>query len=324
MARVLAFTMGPMPGHRQIQCARALVTAALALLTTVVTMPGLAPGFSLSASPLRTRTRAASTVQLNVFAGGRKPDRLHQCSMVTLFAEYASMKVSELKSLLKERKLKVSGTKAVLVARLKEADGNSEHNSVAQEEEEEDPAPKKTKQQKPEAKEKPAPPAPKDEPAPVEEPTAEEEPEPKEEEKEQQEEPKSGKGIQFQPGDRIEARYHRDNKMYPGILLDIQYDGKYLISWDEPDENEPLTSCSEVKFLKKAKVPVEPGEKQIYHVGDKVWARFAADNGFYDADLLELNGDRCTIKWKDPDGSPPTAQMKVEEIKLKLRTKSAC
>jgi len=235
---------------------------------------------------------------------------------VTLLAEYDSMKVAELKAPLKEKKLKVSGTKAVLVARLKEADGNSEHGSVAQEEE--NPAPKKTG--KPKAKEKPAPPAPEDEPAPEEEPAAEEEPEP-EEEKEQ---PETGKGVQFKPGDRLMARYHRDNKMYPGILLDIQYDGKYLISWDEPDENEPLTSCSEVEFLKKAKVPLEPGEKQIYHVGDKVWARFAADNGFYDADLLELNGNRCTIKWKDPDGSPPTAQMKVEEIKLKLRTKSAC
>ena len=33
--------------------------------------------------------------------------------------------------------------------------------------------------------------------------------------------------------------------MYPGILLEIQDGGKYLMSWDEPDDNEPLTSVTE-------------------------------------------------------------------------------
>jgi len=251
-----------------------------------------------------------------------------------LLAEYDSLKVADLKELCKEKGLPVSGTKAVLVSRLKEADGSSEQDAPEESfwKKDEEPAPKKTnkivtktkkKTKKIEASEEPAPPAleeANEEPAP---PTPEDEPEP-EEEPEQQEEENQKTPNKIQPGDRCMARYHRDNKMYPGILLDIQYDGRYLMSWDEPDENEPLTSVTEVEFLKKAKVPIEGGEKQIYHVGDKVWARFPEDNGFYEADLLELNGDKCKIKWKDPDGSPPTAQMPVHDIKLKLRAKSAC
>jgi len=216
-------------------------------------------------------------------------------------------------------KKKVKKTKK----KLKGKEGESEA-------EEEEPAPKKKKKKKIvkqkkkklEANEEPVPPTP-------EEPEQQEEPEPEQDEPEPEEEPEQQKENQeapkkLKPGDRVNARYHRDNKMYPGILLDVQYDGRYLISWDEPDENEPLTSCTEVEFLKKARVPLEPGEMQVYHVGDKVWARFPADNNFYEADLLELNGDKCKIKWKDPDGSPPTAQMPVRDMKLKLRAKSAC
>jgi len=212
-----------------------------------------------------------------------------------LLAKYGSLKVADLKALCKEKGLPVSGIKTALISRLTEADESS-------------PAP-----EKPEQQEDPKPE--EDAPEPAEEPEQQEDPEPEEDAPEPAEEPEQQEASKtLKPGDRINARYHRDNKMYPGILLDVQYDGKYLISWDEPDESEPLTSCTEVEFLKKARVPLEPGEKQVYHVGDKIWARFAADNGFYEADLLELNGDKCKLKWKDPDGSPPTAQMPVHDI----------
>merc|ERR1719356_1583493 len=183
----------------------------------------------------------------------------------------------------------ISGTKKVLIERLKEADAASPAPA---------PAPKK-------AAGSPAPaPAPKKAPAPA---------------------PKAApKTDTLEPGDRISARYHRDNQVYPGILLEIQDEGKYLMSWDEPDDNEPLTSVTEVQLLRKAETPLEPGNQQGYHVGDKVYARFPEDNGMYDADLLELNGDRCKVKWDDPDGSPPTLEMPVHDIKLKLRNPKVC
>jgi len=297
-----------------------------------VTVPDLVPSL-LFASPLRSRKQAAPAVQRNVFIGGRIPVWAQTHSWITRLAEYDSMKVAELKALLKGKGLPVSGTKAVLISRLKEAGGETgkeDPKEEKEEEEEEEATPKKTKLKKKKiikkkSAEKSAPPAPEDEsapPAPETEVKAEEQPEPEEE---KQEETKLDQGQTTpQPGDRVEARYHRDDRTYPGILLSIQYDGRYLVSWDEPDENEPLTSVTKVTLLKKAKVPLEDAEKQIYHVGDKIWARFPSDNNFYDADLLELNGNRCKIKWQDPDGSPPTAEMPVHDIKLKLRTKSAC
>jgi len=322
-------TMGPTPCHRHVQCTRVRVAAALTLLATVATTPGLAPAFSLFASPIRARKQSPSGSAWYVFVGGRTPAGPQACSRLALLAEYDSMKAAQLKALCKEKGLPVSGTKAVLISRLEEADGGPEKEVPADsfftadktpsEIADDNPAPKKkkkkvVKKKQTKASEEPSPPALEEEATPEEE-----------EEEEQEEEPKTGTSpTEFQPGDRLNARYHRDNKMYPGILLDVQYDGRYLISWDEPDENEPLTSVTEVEFLKKAKVPLEPGEKQIYHVGDKVFARFPADNNFYEADLLELKGDRCKIKWKDPDGSPPTAEMPVHDIKLKLRAKSAC
>jgi len=112
--------------------------------------------------------------------------------------------------------------------------------------------------------------------------------------------------------------------VYPGILLELQDGDKFLMSWDEPDDNEPLTSVTEVQLLRKAETPLESGNKQVYHVGDTVYARFPEDNGMYDALLLELNGDRCKVKWDDPDGSPPTAEMPVHDIKLKLRNPKVC
>ncbi|CAK0833925.1 unnamed protein product, partial [Prorocentrum cordatum] len=60
----------------------------------------------------------------------------------------------------------------------------------------------------------------------------------------------------LEPGDRLMARYHRDGQMHPGILLMIQENDRYLISWDEPDDNEPLTSCTDVQLLKKAATPL--------------------------------------------------------------------
>lgn len=324
MARVPALTMGPRPCHRHAQCTRARVTATLTLLAAAVTVPDLVPSL-LFASPLRSRKQAAPAVQRNVFIGGRIPVWAQTHSWITRLAEYDSMKVAELKALLKGKGLPVTGTKAVLISRLKEAGGETgkEDPKEKEEEEEEEAAPKKKKLKKKKKKivkkkkstEETAPPTLDDEPA------AEEQPE----KEEHQEETKSDQGQTApKPGDRVEARYHRDDRTYPGILLSIQYDGRYLVSWDEPDENEPLTSVTKVTLLKKAKVPLEDAEKQIYHVGDKIWARFPSDNNFYDADLLELNGNRCKIKWQDPDGSPPTAEMPVHDIKLKLRTKSAC
>jgi len=96
------------------------------------------------------------------------------------------------------------------------------------------------------------------------------------------------------------------------------------MSWDEPDDNEPLTSVTEVQLLRKAETPLESGNKQVYNVGDTVYARFPEDNGMYDALLLELNGDRCKVKWDDPDGSPPTAEMPIHDMKLKLRNPKVC
>merc|ERR1712187_1083465 len=123
-------------------------------------------------------------------------------------------------------------------------------------------------------------------------------------------------------GDRVTAQYHRDNQRYPGILLEFQGEGRYLVSWDEPDDSEPLTTCTKVTLLKKGPKR-EPGNKQVFHVGDKVISRFDRDGGFYEAELLEFDEekDTCTVKWDDPDGFEPIYKGPLHDVKLKLRVK---
>eukprot|EP00931_Biecheleriopsis_adriatica_P111430 TRINITY_DN85805_c0_g1_i1.p1 TRINITY_DN85805_c0_g1~~TRINITY_DN85805_c0_g1_i1.p1 ORF type:complete len:285 (-),score=77.19 TRINITY_DN85805_c0_g1_i1:22-849(-) len=258
-------------------------TTALALLASLTKIPDAPPTFLPTAAPIRS-WKQATAAQL---AGSRKASEVKARSRVAVLAEYSSMKVADLKALCKERGLAVSGTKAVLVSRLEEAEGSKAAKPSSG---------KAAPEKKPATKKAPAP----------------------------KKEPVQKKSQKIEPGDRVMARYHRDDRMHPGIVLDLQDSETYLISWDEPDDNEPMTSCKVVEFLKKAKTPLEPGEKQIYHVGDKVMARFPEDNNFYDADLLELNDGSCKIKWKDPDGSPPTTTMPVHDIRLKRRAASAC
>lgn len=253
-----------------------------------------------------------------------------------MLADMYSMKADELKAMCKERGLKVSGKKADLIARLEEAGegGSSPAPAPAKKakatKKAAAPAPAPAKAMKTPARAKAAAPAPTPTRAgkkavaenPWQAPEPAPEPAPAPAPRKPAPKPLSAK---MEPGDRVMARYHRDNQVYPGILLEHQEDGRYLVSWDEPDENEPLTSCTHVEMLKKG-APREPGTQQVYHVGDKVSARFDEDGGFYPADLLEINEEtqRVKVKWDDPDGAPPTAEMPRHDIKLILRNKKYC
>lgn len=259
-------------------------------------MRASAPSFSPSPADLRARSREAAAHH-GLLAHGRGAQGARTPrgpGRVALLAGYADMKAADLKALCRERGLKVSGAKAILIARLEEAAGEAS----------------------PQIPQKKAPsPAPaRKSPAPAKKPA---------QAPSEKKAPPSKATIE--PGDRVMARYHRDNQLHPGILLMTQESGKYLISWDEPDDNEPLTSCTDVELLKKAETPLEPGKQQIFHVGDKVMARFPQDNGFYEAELLELmEGNRCKVKWDDPDGYDPIVMMPVGDIQLKFRAPSAC
>eukprot|EP00930_Biecheleria_cincta_P054920 TRINITY_DN412_c0_g1_i1.p1 TRINITY_DN412_c0_g1~~TRINITY_DN412_c0_g1_i1.p1 ORF type:complete len:411 (+),score=109.43 TRINITY_DN412_c0_g1_i1:154-1386(+) len=136
------------------------------------------------------------------------------------------------------------------------------------------------------------------------------------------------RGVIIEPGDRVMARYHRDHRMYAGIVLDIQdHKDAYLISWDEPDQYEPLSSCKEVQLTSKAKKKLEGGEKQLFHVGDKVQVRYPMDNSWYDADITgvgRVEREEWEIKWKDPDGTPPVQIKVAKDIHLVRRAKHAC
>lgn len=273
------------PCPRRVKFAGAAVVKALALVVVVGVAPSAAPTFLPGNA--RTGLRQAQAQQsslathMKVLAGSRQALEPRGLSQVPMLAAYSSMKVVELKELCREKGLPVSGSKAVLISRLEQADG----------------------------------------PEDVDAPEDDDGPEDVDESEEEEEQESPGKIV---PGDRVMARYHRDHQMYPGIVLEQQDSETYLISWDEPDENEPLTSCKDIEFLKKAKKRLVPGKKQLYHVGDKVSARFAADNGFYEAKILELKGDIAKIEWKDPDGYEPIIDIKTNEIKLVLRAKSAC
>mmetsp|Transcript_104893 Transcript_104893/g.186578 ORF Transcript_104893/g.186578 Transcript_104893/m.186578 type:complete len:182 (+) Transcript_104893:30-575(+) len=128
----------------------------------------------------------------------------------------------------------------------------------------------------------------------------------------------------LEPGDYVKAWYHQDNGMHAAILLDIEKDGdedRYIVTWDEPDENEPITGTKQVELIKKASKPIKPVHKQIFNIGDKITAYFLDDKNFYAADIIGKEGDKWKIRWEDPDGSPPEELKPPHELKLVRRIK---
>ena len=69
-----------------------------------------------------------------------------------------------------------------------------------------------------------------------------------------------------------EARYHIDHNMHAGISLSIEPERgpRYAVSWDEPDEREPLSGTTDIELVKKAKTPLTGqgvhNEKQVFFV----------------------------------------------------------
>jgi len=126
----------------------------------------------------------------------------------------------------------------------------------------------------------------------------------------------------FYPGDRVSAKYHKDAQWYEAVVLYQKDDGVWDISWDEPDEGEQITSVSNIKLVKRGPVGHPELENVPLAPGDKVWALFLEDQNWYEAVLLkmpEADGGKYTVRWDDPDGCPPTAQLERHDIKLKLR-----
>jgi len=127
----------------------------------------------------------------------------------------------------------------------------------------------------------------------------------------------------YYPGDKVMSRYHRDNGMYESMILYKKTDEIYDVSWDEPDEGEQISSVTirDIKLVKRG----PPGQEKIPNVplkvGDKVLALFLSDQKFYGADLTKISDDKkmYTVKWDDPDGAAPTADLERHDVKLKLR-----
>eukprot|EP00930_Biecheleria_cincta_P033867 TRINITY_DN2343_c0_g2_i1.p1 TRINITY_DN2343_c0_g2~~TRINITY_DN2343_c0_g2_i1.p1 ORF type:complete len:211 (-),score=42.83 TRINITY_DN2343_c0_g2_i1:72-638(-) len=137
--------------------------------------------------------------------------------------------------------------------------------------------------------------------------------------------------AEFAPGDYVKARYHIDHNMHNAILLSIEPERgpRYVVSWDEPDEREPLSGTTDIELVKKAKTPLTGqsvhNEKQIFFIGDKVDALFYTDMGWYAAEVIEKGkkgDDFWVIKWKDPDGANPTEEKPAHELKLTKRIKN--
>jgi len=128
----------------------------------------------------------------------------------------------------------------------------------------------------------------------------------------------------FYPGDRVSAKYHKDKEWYEALVLYKKEEGVWDISWDEPDENEQITSVEpeQIKLVKRGPVDHPELEKVPIAVGDQVTALFLEDKKWYPGKLTkepEKEGGKYTVKWDDPDGAPPTAELERHDIKLKLR-----
>jgi len=195
----------------------------------------------------------------------------------------SKLKVPELKELLKEAGLPVSGKKADLIARLEE---HRAEDGAAEEEAEEEPEEE------------------------AEEEEEEEEAEPVAE-KAEKAEPAAKKAAKddaaFAAGDTVEALYEEEKKNYPAIVQRDYGDGTFMITWTE-DNYEYTCKAENMKLKKKSPVSVE------YQAGDPVEGYFEEEEKWYTARVKMNNGDGTIKLTWDEDGEEYDAEPK--HIKL--------
>jgi len=237
---------------------------------------------------------------------------------------YSNMKVKELKDLLSERGLKVSGLKAELIARLEEHDNGANNGADEVEEEEEKEAAEVAVAKTPSPAPKSAPKGP----------------------------------VEFKAGQLALALFHDDGRYYSVKVKKDNGDGSFDIMWleDEAEDTAQLEDLKpQLKDFKKGDLVVakcaEDGQrytalvqenkgegyvtvqyiedeteeevmidnmwsqKKKFKKGQKVEAKFPDDGEFYPATVKDdLGKGKYVIEWEDPDGSDPESELLVDHI----------
>ncbi|CAE7860039.1 ypfD [Symbiodinium necroappetens] len=261
--------------------------------------------------------------------GSSMPRRLVQAPERRLLGQlaleaYSDLKVKELKELLSERGLKVSGKKAELVARLEEHEA----------------------QESPDEAESSA-------------PAAEAEAEKKETRKEK---PQSGSSDPegYKAGQLALALFHDDGKYYTVRIVKDNGDETFDIEWVEDDAEDTVdlanlrpnpknfkkgdlvvAKCNEDGRRYTAIVQENSGkgsvtvqyvedeteedvlldnmwsQKKKFKKGQKVEAKFPDDGEWYAATVKEaVSSGKYLVEWEDPDGGDPESELVLDSIQI--------
>jgi len=117
----------------------------------------------------------------------------------------------------------------------------------------------------------------------------------------------------FRKGDRVKALH--DGIWYPGVIERRQFDGRFSVRWDEPDDGLEASKV-EPEFIQKFVA------YQDYTSGDDVMALCPEDGKWYPGTVVQGHGDGTfQVKWDDADGGPETHDIHLEAMmKVCVRT----
>merc|ERR1719468_1100981 len=110
-------------------------------------------------------------------------------------------------------------------------------------------------------------------------------------------------------GDDVLAMSSEDGQQYPGVVSQINKDGTFQVTWDDPDGG-PETDNINPENMKKVTVFKD------YKVDDVVEAVFPDDGQMYPGTVIKVNGDGTfQVKWDDSDSGPEDSPVKPKDMK---------
>lgn len=100
--------------------------------------------------------------------------------------------------------------------------------------------------------------------------------------------------LSFRLGERVEARYKRGSKFYPGKVAKVNRDGTYKVVFDDGDVDPSVEAAS----MRKLEAVLEPS----FASGDEVEARYKGGRRYYKGIVTRAYPDgRCDIRYEDGD-----------------------
>lgn len=134
----------------------------------------------------------------------------------------------------------------------------------------------------------------------------------------------------YRVGDKVEARYGRGRKWYPGVIREINRDGSYVICYNDGDterEVEPgLIRAISTKDMSSPAIRLDAEDDGSFTAGEKVEARFGGRLRWFKATVERENRNGTYhLVYDDGDGESSVTKdliRRIDDRKMRLNCKS--